>query len=203
MELAAVPEEKKETYLFSLSADVLGWMIGKTAFAASRNEDRYFLNGVYLSLRKRNGASEGSKTLVKMAATDGVRLAVASTMTEEATPEDVEGEGVIIPNRAVSELRKLAEGSGTIKVCLHGNRISFEIPAYAGTNTTLVSVLIEEDYPDYGRAIPEKTSINLKVDTGRLLSATRRMAQVANPKQPYVKLEAKGARLRVSARSKP
>jgi len=194
MELAAVPEEKKETHLFSLSADALGWMIGKTAFAASRSEDRYFLNGVYLSLRKRNGASEGSKTLVKMAATDGVRLAVASTMTEEATPEDVESVGVIIPNRAVSELRKLAEGSGTIKVCFHGNRISFE-----NGDTTLVSALIEEDYPDYGQAIPEKTSINLKVDTGRLLSATRRMAQVANPKQPYVKLEVKGARLRVSA----
>jgi len=51
MELTTVPEEKKETYLFSLGSDVFGRMLRKTSFAASRDEDRYFLNGVHLSLK--------------------------------------------------------------------------------------------------------------------------------------------------------
>jgi len=194
LELTAETEEKKEIDFLNLDSGVLGLMLRKTSFAAGRDENRYFLNGVHLSLRNNSSEGNGSprtRGLLKMAATDGVRLAVASASTEETLEKDV---GVIIPNRAVKELERLTMRSDAVKMGFQENRIIFDMG-----DAALVSVLLEGEYPDYERAIPAQTSIVLKVDTGRLLSAARRMAQVANPKQPWVRLEVKGARLEVSA----
>ncbi len=64
LELTEQPKDAKETYFLSLEPDALKWMIRKTAFAASRDDARYFLNGVHLSLK-----SEGNGTMLQIAAT--------------------------------------------------------------------------------------------------------------------------------------
>jgi len=188
LELTERPEDKKETRFFSLDSDVLGRMIRKTSFAASRDDARYFLNGVHLSLK-----SEQDGTLARMAATDGTRLAVASATIEESLEDEV---GVIIPNRTVRELEKLTATSDAVKIGMEGNRIIF----HTG-DTALVSAQLEGEYPDYQQVIPAQSKINLKVVTKRLLSAARRMMQVADPKLWCIRLEVKGNRLKVSASS--
>lgn len=183
LELTEGTRDEKEIHFLSLAPDALGTMVRKTAFAASRDENRYFLNGVHLSIRK--GGS------VRMAATDGTRLAVASVTTEESLEDEVQA---IIPSRTVVELERLTMCSDVAKIGIEGNRIIFHM-----SDTALVSALLEGDYPDYERVIPAQSKINLKADTGHLLSATRRMAQVADPKLPCVRLEVKETKLKVSA----
>ncbi len=199
LELTEQPKDAKETYFLSLEPDALKWMIRKTAFAASRDDARYFLNGVHLSLK-----SEGNGTMLQIAATDGTRLAVAGMMIEQPLEKDLGSPSArekkeveaIIPNRAVKELEKLAVSSDVIKIGLQENRIVFN----AG-DTALVSTLLEGGYPDYRKVIPDGSMINLKVDTGDLIAVIRRISQVSNPKLPCVKLETEGNRMKISADS--
>jgi len=201
LKLTGEPKEEKETYFISLDSDALGWMIRKTAFAASRDDARYFLNGVHFSLK-----SEGDGTIVRMAATDGTRLAVAGVMIEQPLEKEVDVGSpttrkkkemeAIIPNRAVKELEKLAASSDEMKIGFQGNRIVFD----AG-DTALISTLLEGEYPDYRKVIPDGSMINLKADTGELIAVIRRISQVSDPKLPCVKLETEGNRLKVSASS--
>ncbi len=182
------PGDEKETHFLSLDSDALGWMIRKTSFASSRDDARYFLNGVHLTLK-----SEAGGELVRMAATDGTRLAVASVVIEEVLEKEVEA---IIPNRAVRELEKLTASSDIMKMSLQENRMVFD----AG-DTALVSTLLEGQYPDYQRVIPDVSRINLKADTGHLLAVVRRISQVSDPRMPWVRLEMAGNRMKVSASS--
>ena len=186
LELTEQPKDEKEMYSLNLDPDVLKWMIRKTAFAASRDDGRYFLNGVHLSLK-----SEGDGTMVRMAATDGTRLAVAGVMIDQPLEKEVEA---IIPNRAVRELEKLSVSSDVIKISIQENRIVFD----AG-DTALISTLLEGQYPDYQKIIPGGSLINLKADTGDLITVIRRISQVSNPKLPCVKLETEGNRMKVLA----
>jgi len=208
LELTERPRDESEIYFLSLGSDALGWMVRKTAFAASRDDTRYFLNGVHLSLR-----SEGDGTMLRIAASDGTRLSVASMMMEQPlekdlgspstriklwkslSKEDIEkGIEAIIPNKAVKELEQLTLSSDVIKIGIQENRIIFD----AG-DTALVSTLIEGQYPDYQAVIPDDSLMDLKADTGVLMAVIRRISQVSNPKQPYVKLTITENRLKVSA----
>ena len=186
MELTGQPKDEKETHFLSLAPDALKWMVRKVSFAASRDDGRYFLNGVHFSLR-----SEEDKTLLRMAATDGTRLAVASMIIEEPLEKEVEA---IIPNKAVKELEKLAVSSDAVKIGLQDNRMVFD-----GGDTALVTTLVEGEYPDYQQIVREKSVINLKADTGELITVIRRISQVSNPKLPCVKLEIAGDRMKVLA----
>ncbi len=186
LELTEQPKDEKEIHFLSLDPDVLKWMIRKTAFATSRDDGRYFLNGVHLSLK-----SAGDGTMVRMAATDGTRLAVAGVMIDQPLEKEVEA---IIPNRAVRELEKLSVSSDVIEIGLQENRIVFD----AG-DTALISTLLEGQYPDYQKIIPDGSLINLKADTGDLITVIRRISQMSNPKLPCVKLETEGNRMKVLA----
>ncbi len=191
LELTEQASDEKRIDFVSLDSHALGCLVRKTAFAASRDDSRYFLNGVCLSLK-----SEGDSTMVRMAATDGTRLAVASMTIEQPLKKELEA---IIPIKAVMELEKLTTSSnpsGAIKIGVQEDRIIFD----AG-DTALVSRLVEGEYPDYQQVIPEGSVINLEVNTEHLLAAARRMLQVSNPKLPCVKLEIRGNRMKVSASS--
>ena len=198
MELTEQPKDEKETHFLSLAPDALKWMIRKVSFAASRDDGRYFLNGVHFSL-----SPAEDKTLLRMAATDGTRLAVASMVMEDlgspSARKEKEGEKeveAIIPNKAVRELEKLAVSADAMKIGLQDNRMVFD----AG-DTALVSKLVEGEYPNYQQVIPENSVINLKADTGELITVIRRISQVSNPKLPCLKLEISGNRMKVSAES--
>ena len=189
-ELMGNAKDKVEPPSISIDSGRLASMIGMTSFAASRDEMRHFLNGIHLSLRNDNEGSE-SGCLVTMAATDGTRLAVATARAEGKAEED---RGVIIPIKAAAQLRNMLPGSDAVKISIHDSRIAFE----AG-DTILVSRLIEGEYPDYAKVIPEESGIKLTIDTQRLLSVCKRVATMANPKLPGVKIEATGEILKMSS----
>ncbi len=190
-ELICQPGDRKDIQFLSMDPDVLSTMLRRTSYAASGDERRPFLNGVYLSMR--NNGSQDRGIEVQMAATDGVRLAMASATIEGDLGRDT---GIIIPSRSVSQLEKLTERSDAVKIGFQENRMLFCMG-----DTVLVSALLEGEYPDYARVIPAESKISLKADTSHLVSALKRMAQVADPKLPCVSLEAKGSRLKVSASS--
>jgi len=174
-------ENDKKRNFVSMDANALLTMILQTSFAASREETRHFLNGVHISLKEKQ---------VKMAATDGKRLAVA-TASLETTTEEKQG---IIPTKAVERLKDMLISTVIVKICLDNSRIIFDMG-----DITLVSRLIEGEYPDYEKVIPVENGIRLTMDTQRLLSIVKRVGTMANPKTPGLTMETTGDVLKVKA----
>jgi len=175
-------ENDKKRNFVSMDANALLTMIQQTSFAASREETRHFLNGVHISLKEKQ---------VKMAATDGKRLAVATVNLDDAITEEKQG---IIPIKAVERLKDMLLSSAVVRICLDNSRAIFDVG-----DATLVSRLIEGDYPDYERVIPVDNGIRLTMETEKLLSIVKRVGTMANPKTPGLMMETTGDVLKVKA----
>ena len=103
---------------FSVPAAELRALIDRTKFAMSTEETRYYLNGIYLHAAENEGIA-----VLRAVATDGHRLA----RFEMPVPEGAtEMPGVIIPRKAVNELRRLLEeAADQISISLSENKIRF------------------------------------------------------------------------------
>jgi DNA polymerase-3 subunit beta len=182
-EFPPLPEVGDE--FFTLGSDVLRSMIQKTSFAVSTEETRHFLNGVYFNV---------TPDLVRMVATDGKRLAVATQQQEKQVEE--KEIAVIIPTKAVSNVVRTFTDDEDVRIALLENQIAF-----AAQNMTLISRLIEGEYPDYQAVMAPAMSneIKLSVNTEYLFSVIRRVSLLANPKTPSIRMETKDSELNVSA----
>jgi DNA polymerase-3 subunit beta len=138
-------------------------MIDQVAFAASKDDSRPTFTGVFTRL-------EGDR--LTMAATDGFRLAVRSTILEEPVAATL---GVIIPARALSELSRiisavdLGQEDGVEVIFTEArNQVMFHLPG-----VDLVSQLIEANFPDYKKIIPNSYNTRAILDTGEFLNAMK------------------------------
>lgn len=190
LELMNNAEDKTQSSFVSIDSETLLSMIQMTYFAVSKDERRHFLNGIHLSMVNSDDEN-ASGHLVTMAATDGTRLAVASCMLKDEVAMD---KGAIIPIKAAAQLRNMLSKSDRVRISIHDSRVAFEIDT-----AILVSRMIDGEYPDYRKVIPEGNSIKLTMDTKRLLAISRRVVTMANPKLPSVKMEAIGDVLKLSS----
>ena len=176
-------------YNFALSASELRGLIDHTRFAISTEETRYYLNGIYLHTTK----SEEVPVL-RAVATDGHRLA----RLEMVMPEGAGGmPGVIIPRKAVIELRKLVdEYEEEIQVSLNESKIRFTVD-----QATLTSKLIDGTFPDYDRVIPANNDKVLEVNCKEFAEAVDRVSTISSEKSRAVKLALDNGSLAVSATS--
>ncbi|MBL8689172.1 MAG: DNA polymerase III subunit beta [Rhodospirillaceae bacterium] len=174
---------------FELPADGLRTLIDRTRFAISTEETRYYLNGIYLHAAKQDGVD-----VLRAVATDGHRLA----RVEMALPEGAAGmPGVIIPRKAVAELRKLVEETpGPVSLSLSEAKIRF---AFDGT--ILTSKLIDGTFPDYERVIPVNNDKIMTVECKSFAEAVDRVATISTEKSRAVKLAVAPDTLTLSASS--
>jgi len=164
---------------FELPARVLAEMIDRTRFAISTEETRYYLNGIFLHVTDEN------EPLLKAAATDGHRLARFTL----SRPEGAAGmPDVIVPRKAVGELRKLLEEAldGNVLIDLSASKIRFTMGGEGGV--VLTSKLIDGTFPDYSRVIPTGNDKLLKVDPKLFFAGVDRVATIATEKTRAVKI---------------
>ena len=143
----------------------------KSMFGNKENEPR--LTGKKIS---------DNKNCLSMVATDGHRLAKIDYSPKINIPEIP---GVIIPRKTINELCKLlADITGTIKINLDPNKIIFFI-----NKSVLVSKLIDGNFPDYEKVIPNNNTNILKVDRGVFSMAVDRVSTIINEKSPAIKFK--------------
>ena len=177
---------------FRLSSDSLRKLIDKTRFAISTEETRYYLNGIYVHATE----GEGIKVL-RAVATDGHRLA----RFELPLPDGATGlPGVIIPRKAVNEVRKLIDNSdGAVSIALsdaRATKIRFELG-----DVVLTSKLIDGTFPDYTRVIPTGNDKKLVVPAKDFAEAVDRVSTISSEKSRAVKLNLDRDRLVLSVTS--
>jgi DNA polymerase-3 subunit beta len=164
---------------FELPARLLAELIDRTRFAISTEETRYYLNGIFLHV------TDEDEPLLKAAATDGHRLARFTI----ARPEGAAGmPDVIVPRKAVGELRKLLDEAldSNVLIDLSASKIRFTMGGEGGV--VLTSKLIDGTFPDYSRVIPTANDKLLKVDPKLFFSGVDRVATIATEKTRAVKI---------------
>jgi DNA polymerase-3 subunit beta len=170
--------------------DLLSDMIDKTLFAVSTDETRYYLNGVYLET---GGKDKG---LLRMVATDGHRLCVVERDAPAATKLGLTG-GVILPRKAVGELKKLlAEKPEEVHVAIRDRNAVVR----AG-GTTLTIRLIDGEFPDYTRVIPTACDKAARIDRDAFAHALRRISIVSAEMTRGVKVALSADALELSAQN--
>ncbi|VAV86720.1 DNA polymerase III beta subunit [hydrothermal vent metagenome] len=175
---------------FEAPAANLKRLIDKTRFAVSTEETRYYLNGIYLHVAR----DDEDGAVLRGVATDGHRLA----RFDMAQPEGLEDmPGVIVPRKAVGELRKLVdEYEGDIKVCLSETKIRFTF-----ADIVLTSKLIDGTFPDYSRVIPEGNDKILEIGSSKFAEAVDRVSTISTEKTRSIKLSMSAGNLRLSVNS--
>jgi DNA polymerase-3 subunit beta len=159
-EYPVIPEPSRKNS-FTIKREIFASMLKKTVFAASRDSQRYVLNGVYFVL------SDGK---LKIVATDGRRLAYVKT---DITQAEIKGKA-IVPTKAVNDILRLISlgmKSEDMKISIADNRISAEID-----DMTILSILVEGVFPNYEQVIPKKSDLKIKLNVKNALIAVKQMA---------------------------
>ena len=174
---------------FSIPANDLRALIDRTRFAMSTEETRYYLNGIYLHAAE----NEGVKVL-RAVATDGHRLA----QFEMPLPTEAEGiPGIIVPRKAVAELRKLVEEAGdSIQVSISESKARFTFD-----HIVLTTKLVDGTFPDYQRVIPQGNDKVVEIDPKAFSSAIDRVSTISDGKSRAVKVTLEGKTMTLSANS--
>jgi len=157
----------------------LGEMIEKVIFAASTEESRYNLNGIFFE-----GISLGDKNLARMVATDGHRLA----LIERESPEFLGvKKGVIIPKRGLNEVKKIvAENPGEIRISVSENSFVLKVSSFV-----VIIRLIDGEFPDYKQVIPSENDKIIKLSNREFSSCLRRISVISSDRVEGVKFSIK------------
>jgi len=155
----ALPE-LNEAQQFCISQSELKSVLFRTAFAVSREDNRFVLTGLYL------GVVNGIATFI---GTDGKRL--SRTFLPIAIDASFTG-NFIIPLKAVEEAQKnLSDDEGEVKVYLIEDRIAIKT-----ANVTIISKLLTGDYPDINRVIPTTTENAVALHREELMALLKQVA---------------------------
>jgi DNA polymerase-3 subunit beta len=153
-----------ESKYFEVPVKSFKEMINQTVFAVSDDETRFFMNGVFL---------EKSENKIVMVATDGRRLAFI-----EKDANNIEDfSGIIVPPKILNIIAKRAGDEGLINISVSGKIIFIRFGTY-----NLSSVLLEGQFPNYRKVIPEEQLSVLSVNRSEMLDALRRVSLLVEQK---------------------
>jgi DNA polymerase III subunit beta len=169
-EFPAFPSVKFEGG-WKVAARELQKLIGHVAFAASTEESRPILNGVLWELRPDR---------MRMVATNGHRLA---RMDVPASGQGGGQADLIIPPKALEQIRRLFGGDEEIEIAKSDNHLGFR-----STTTQIYTRLIEGPYPNYEQVIPRENDKALTADKAALAAALRRMSIVASDQTHRIRM---------------
>ncbi|GMO53108.1 MAG: DNA polymerase III subunit beta [Treponemataceae bacterium] len=167
---------------FEISAADFKAMVSQTIFSVSDDQTRYFMNGVYFD-------QKDDKFI--LVATDGRRLSYCEKQYAAAS----EIPHVIVPQKILNIILKRASNEGVIKIAIDEKMIFFEFGNYQFS-----SILIEGQFPNYLRVIPEKQEHYFEVSKIELQEAIKRGGTFVENKLPRILFDVSPGTLTISSR---
>ena len=158
---------------FTVPQSTLKAIIDRTQFSMAQQDVRYYLNGLLFEV------SEGK---IKAVATDGHRLSYSEAKTD-VSPEKVIR--IIIPRKGVNELSKILQDTETsAKVNIGTNHININVP-----NVSFTSKLVDGQFPDYNRVIPQHGDKTIVVEKEQLRQVLNRTSILSNEKYRGIRIK--------------
>ena len=167
---------------FEIPANEFKEMINQTIFAVSDDETRFFMNGVYF---EKNGDN------LILVSTDGRRLAFVSKPLCQGISDF---SPAIVPPKILNIILKRAPSEGFISFAVVEKMIFVKFGNYQFT-----SVLIDGQFPNYNRVIPETQSFKFEVEKKELQDALRRVGLLVDKKAQRVYFEISSGLLTISS----
>jgi len=170
-----------------VDAQTLKDMIDKTIITGISDDDRAHLIGLYLEL------PEDENNIIRMISTDGHRLIKVDRTLEMKIDIPME-KGIILSKKGMSDLLKLLEAGGTVDIGFRENNFIAR-----KDQETLVSRLLEGDFPDYREVIPEAIDTSLKISKKPFLALLKRMLILSTDRFRAVVFNMQSDKLEVTA----
>lgn len=148
-----------EAIQFQLPSQLLKEMLYRTAFAVSKEDNRYVLTGVLLRI-------ENGKAI--FVGTDGKRL--AKTETAVPLPLDFKAE-YILPIKAVDEIMKMLTEGDMTTLYLTEDKVAVE-----SGSTILITRLLAGSYPDFQQITSSQGSQNILLHREELITLLRQIS---------------------------
>lgn len=153
----------EEEEVYKLPTDLLKAIIRQTVFAVSTSETRPILTGVHWRIENNE---------LTCVATDSHRLAWRKAPLES---ELNHSHSVVIPGKSLNELNKILDDSqDPIEMVLTQNQILFKTK-----NLLFFSRLLEGNYPDTSRLIPNESKTDVILNAREFLQAIDRASLLA------------------------
>lgn len=131
----------------------------RTAFAVSREDNRYVLTG--LNMRIANGTAVFVGTDGKCLARTNMSIAVDSQVTGNFN----------IPIKAVEEIERTLTNEGDLTLYLLADKIAVE-----ASGTLIVTKLLSGNYPDVNQVIPKESTLRIALHREELMILLRQIA---------------------------
>jgi len=130
-------------------------------------------------------------------ATDGFRLSLKTIKT--STPINLPGQEkltLLIPSKSLIEIVKLAKNTKVLKIGLttDGHQIVFVLD-----DTEIISRLIDGEYPDYGRIIPDSYSTKIYLNKDEFSQAIKIASVFARESANVVRFNIKSDKIELTA----
>jgi DNA polymerase III subunit beta len=152
-----------EENIIKIPTDILKNVIRQTVFAVSASETRPILTGV-------NWQLETNK--LTCIATDSHRLAKRSATVETADDSQY---NIVIPGKSLNELSKILDDTTElVEIVITQNQILFK-----AKHLLFFSRILEGNYPDTTRLIPNESKTELIINTKEFLQAIDRASLLA------------------------
>ena len=158
----------------NVSANEMKGLIEKTDFAMASQDVRHYLNGLLL---------EFAPNSIRTVATDGHRLA----LMEKDKKSDVKSKGqVIIPRKGILEISRLLAGRNK------NEEVVLEIGAnhlrLSANDAALTTKLLEGNFPDYSKVIPDEGESPIIVDRDTLKGGINRASVLSSDRNPLIRM---------------
>jgi len=161
--------------VLTLEAGVLKDALAQVVVAASADEARPVLAGVYMYTEDEN---------LYLVATDSYRLAEKRLELAGDAPKAF---SCIVPARTMQELvRLLSESTSDVEIYLDENQVMFRLG-----DIELVSRLIEGQFPNYRQIVPKHAETSFEIDTAEFTRITKVASLFARESAGSVRLEIK------------
>ena len=155
---------------FEMPIDLLKNMIKQTVFAVSTMETRPILTGVNLKLEN---------NVLTFTATDSHRLAKREIPVADAA---IEFQQVVVPGKSLNELYKILDDTEEkVEISVTNNQILFRTKYL-----NFLSRLLDGNFPETSRLIPEQSKTKIQVKTKELLHTIDRASLLAKEERNNV-----------------
>lgn len=153
-----LPEERKDLKIIELNPQELYEAVNSVSFAASIDDSRPVFTGIYL---------KGDGKIITLAASDGFRLS-ETTIKAEGKLDEFE---IIIPSKTLMDVTRVLSGTEEpIKFALDVND---NLALLTQGDTLIATRIIEGEYPDYHKIIPNETNTKVVISSQELLEAVK------------------------------
>ena len=176
----------------TIDGSMLLEMIEKTIYSAGESDTRYTLNGLLFHAKPENR----SFTVV---GTDGHRLALIMRQMESEVKEDKK---LIVPRKAVSELRRFLSASDEekekqkVRISIGDKHLLFSVD-----KIEFLTRLIDGTYPNYENVIPQSNEKKMSIGKDIFIKVLRRASVMSRERASAVRFDLEEEKLTVSSSS--